>query len=246
MLRDDIFDSKDRTKFFDLIIPIVPVVDSSNSYDQFIEHLKKNNLFSKLDEKFLQGLSLYVDDMRLLKNICNEFLIYYNQLDLTEPDHNKMLAIITYKNLFPRDFSDLQSNRGFVYALFENKEKFISDEVANLQAEIATLKERITSAAHEVAVSDYELDLIFHNRRDYLGNIRSEYRAEYDRRKQDIADNSKGMIPALEKKILKLTSQLDALSAAPLAKIITRDSIDKSLVVWRPEMNLGRKPDMKR
>ena len=41
LLRDDIFVSKDRTKFFDYIIPIVPVVDSSNSYDQFISHFKK-------------------------------------------------------------------------------------------------------------------------------------------------------------------------------------------------------------
>ena len=227
LLRDDIFVSKDRTKFFDLIIPIVPVVDSSNSYDQFIEHLKKNNLFDKFDENFLQGLSLYVDDMRLLKNICNEFLVYYGRLDLTELDHNKMLAIITYKNLFPRDFGDLQLNRGFVYALFENKEKFISNEVANLQAEIATLKERITSAAHEVAVSNQELDLIFRDCRDYWGNIRSDYRAEYDRRKQAVADNSKGTIPWLENEILKHTSQIDALSAASLAKIITRDNIDK-------------------
>ena len=31
LLRDDIFVSKDRTKFFDYIIPVVPVVDSSNS-----------------------------------------------------------------------------------------------------------------------------------------------------------------------------------------------------------------------
>ena len=227
LLRDDIFISKDRTKFFDLIIPIVPVVDSSNSYDQFIEHLKKNNLFDKFDENFLQGLSLYVDDMRLLKNICNEFLVYYGRLDLTELDHNKMLAIITYKNLFPRDFGDLQLNRGFVYALFENKDKFISDEVTNLQAEIATLKGRITSAAHEVAVSNQELDLIFRDCRDYWGNIRSDYRAEYDRRKQAVADNSKGTIPGLEKEILKHTSQIDALSAASLAKIITRDNIDK-------------------
>lgn len=227
LLRDDIFVSKDRTKFFDLIIPIVPVVDSSNSYDQFIEHLKKNNLFDKFDENFLQGLSLYVDDMRLLKNICNEFLVYYGRLDLTELDHNKMLAIITYKNLFPRDFGDLQLNRGFVYALFENKDKFISDEIAGLRTEIATLKGRITSAAHEVAVADQELDLIFHNRRDYLGNIRNDYKAEYDRRKQAIADNSEGKIPALEKEILKHASQIDALSAASLAKIITRDNIDK-------------------
>lgn len=118
LLRDDIYTSKDRTKFFDCIIPVVPVVDSSNSYDQFISHLKRNNLLEQFDEGFLQGISLYVDDMRLLKNICNEFLIYYNRLNTTELDYNKMLALITYKNLFPRDFSDLQLNRGFVYSLF--------------------------------------------------------------------------------------------------------------------------------
>ena len=111
LLRDDLFVSKDRTKFFDYIIPVVPVMDSSNSYNQFISHLKKNNLYERFDESFLQGLSLYVDDMRLLKNICNEFLIYFNRLNTTELDYNKMLAIITYKNLFPRDYSDLQLNK---------------------------------------------------------------------------------------------------------------------------------------
>ena len=76
LLRDDIFVSKDRTKFFDYIVPVVPVVDSSNSYDQFISHFKKGGIFEKFDESFLQGLSLYIDDMRLLKNIYNEFIIY--------------------------------------------------------------------------------------------------------------------------------------------------------------------------
>ena len=224
LLRDDIFISKDRTKFFDLIIPIVPVVDSSNSYDQFIEHLKKNNLFDKFDENFLQGLSLYVDDMRLLKNICNEFLVYYGRLDLTELDHNKMLAIITYKNLFPRDFGDLQLNRGFVYALFENKDKFISDEIAGLRTEIEALKGRLKSASREVATSEQELDVIFRNRRSY-GLVNDS--AEYDRRKQAIADNSQGTIPALENEVLKRENQIDMLFTAPLARIITRDNIDR-------------------
>lgn len=111
LLRDDIFISKDRTKFFDYIVPVVPVVDSSNSYDQFISHFKKSSLFEKFDESFLQGLSLYIDDMRLLKNIYNEFIVYYNRLNITELDCNKMLAIIAYKNLFPRDFANLQLNQ---------------------------------------------------------------------------------------------------------------------------------------
>ena len=55
--------------------------------------------------------------MRILKNIYNEFIIYYNRLNVTELNANKMLAIITYKNIFPRDFSDLQLNRGMVFNL---------------------------------------------------------------------------------------------------------------------------------
>ena len=105
LLRDDIFVSKDRTKFFDYIIPVVPVLDSSNSYDQFLDLLKKGGILQLFDNNFLQGLSLYIDDMRLLKNIYNEFVIYYNRINTTELDCNKMLAMITYKNLFPRDFS---------------------------------------------------------------------------------------------------------------------------------------------
>lgn len=128
LLRDDIFISKDRTKFFDYIIPVVPVVDSSNSYDQFTAHFKRSGLFEKFEESFLQGLSLYIDDMRFLKNIYNEFVIYYNRLNTIELDYNKMLAIIAYKNLFPRDFSDLQLNQGFVYTLFNKKETFIKKE----------------------------------------------------------------------------------------------------------------------
>ena len=143
LVRDDIFTSKDRTKFFDYIIPIVPVVDSSNSYDQIITHLKKNGLESKFDESFLQGISLYIDDMRVLKNICNEFLIYYNRLNTIELDYNKMFALITYKNLFPRDYQNLQINRGFVFELFKHKSE-LNNKIKLLNKEIADLKKETT------------------------------------------------------------------------------------------------------
>ena len=112
LLRDDIFVTKDRTKFFDYIIPIVPVLDGSNSYDQFIRHLKRGKIYEKFDFVFLQRLSLYIDDMRVLKNIYNELLVYINRLNNTDLNWDKMLAIIVYKNIFPRDFCDLQLNRG--------------------------------------------------------------------------------------------------------------------------------------
>lgn len=108
LLRDDIFVSKDRTKFFDFIIPVVPILDGSNSYDQFITPFKQGGILELFDENFLQGISLYVDDMRILKNIYNEFIVYNARISTTEQDANKLLAMIVYKNIFPRDFSDLQ------------------------------------------------------------------------------------------------------------------------------------------
>ena len=93
-------------------------------------------LYLKIEQNFLQGLSLYIDDMRLLKNIYNEFLIYFNRLNITELDCNKMLAMIAYKNLFPRDFADLQLNQGFVYTLFDSKDSFIAGEVKRLNEQI--------------------------------------------------------------------------------------------------------------
>ncbi len=117
LLKDDIFISKDRTKFFDYIVPVIPVIDSSNSFEMFLSLFKGKDDGAIFDDNFLQGLSLYVDDFRILKNIYNEFTIYYKKLNNIELDCNKMLAIITYKNIFPKDFSELQLNHGYIYVI---------------------------------------------------------------------------------------------------------------------------------
>lgn len=227
LLRDDIFISKDRTKFFDYIIPVVPVVDSSNSYNQFISHLKKNDLFSKFDEGFLQGISLYVDDMRLLKNICNEFLIYYNRLNTTELDYNKMFALITYKNLFPRDFSDLQLNKGFVFSLLDNKSNFLKERVDELRSAIQAKRERITSAKQEIAQSPSELNLIFEpKKRGYQHTLNSTDQAEYDRRLQAVKDQKEGAIEKLQEEIAIEEKKIRSIENAPLSSIITRENAD--------------------
>lgn len=241
LLRDDIFVSKDRTKFFDFIIPIVPVVDSSNSYNQFIDLLKKNNLFDNLDENFLQGLSLYIDDMRLLINICNEFLIYINRLNVTELDYNKMLAIITYKNLFPRDFSELQINRGFIYSLFSKKDKYIETAKCELELKVSEKETEIQNAKNETLGSVQELDDIheakkrrmpsysYYNnsqQREYEKNLNAWYKNEYPKRKQAIENKINNKISLLEIELQELKSQLLSLKSRKLYEIITRENID--------------------
>nr|WP_235550838.1 hypothetical protein [Paenibacillus sp. Soil787] len=161
LLRDDTFTSKDRTKFFDFIIPVVPVVDGSNSYDQFIGHFEIGGILEEFDKQFLQGLSLYIDDMRILKNIYNEYVIYHNRIQLTELESNKLLAIISYKNIFPRDFSELQLGQGFICNLFSNKSNFITSEIQKLEIEILEKQKLIEAAENELCNEVEELDAIY-------------------------------------------------------------------------------------
>ncbi len=163
-LRDDMFVTKDRTKFFDLIIPVVPVVDGSNSLDLFLDYFEESGIKGLFDGDFLYGLSLYVDDMRMLKNICNEFLIYHAKLQESPvgQNDNKLLAMIVYKNIFPRDFAELQISQGYVYHLFQEKERFIKKETDSIQTTIWMLEEEEKSAAAEFSKSLDELDAIYY------------------------------------------------------------------------------------
>lgn len=124
MLRDGLFVSKNRTKFFDFILPIVPIIDSKNSENKLIELLDGVKNIPNTDT--LTRISLYIDDMRLLKNIINEFHVYMNivafdELSLTA---DKLLALIVLKNIFPREFDLLQENKGFVYQTLKNIDEY--------------------------------------------------------------------------------------------------------------------------
>ncbi|OOX78659.1 hypothetical protein BGH94_07345 [Snodgrassella alvi] len=182
LLRDDIFCTKDRTKFFDFIIPVVPVVDSSNSYDQLITILKIYIDGNKIENGFLEGISLYIDDMRLLKNICNEFHLYYSNInnnDKLELNANKMFAIIVYKNLFPLDFTLLQMNQGFVFYIFNNKPLYIKNEKDKLLENITNcdLKIKNIEENHHKSIEGIK---------EKCEGQRNEYRNRYNSNVHDV------------------------------------------------------------
>ncbi|MGO1748279.1 YobI family P-loop NTPase [Alkalibacterium gilvum] len=190
MIKDDMFLSKDRTKFFDFILPIIPFINPSNSYDELKSLLeqqsvsndgKKATLFELFNSKFLLKLSVYIDDMRLLKNIVNEFLIYHGRLNQITLNVNKLLAFIVYKNIFPNDFAKIQINRGFVYHLFNNKEAYIEHEKNKLTEEIKELNLRIKESKKEHLKSKNELYALFFDREEkyYDINIDGKTKKEF-------------------------------------------------------------------
>lgn len=244
LLRDDVFVTKDRTKFFDYIIPIVPVLDGTNSYDQFIRHLKQGNILEKFDSTFLQRLALYIDDMRVLKNVYNEFLVYMYRLNNTDLNWNKMLAIIVYKNIFPRDFCNLQLGKGYVHELFEQKENLSKETIGKLEEEKQLIQEKITYINKENLTDVQELNDAYeakYNRlpRDsWYNQLTQEGRKEKDKlekekeKRIEVIDNrNKGMMTELEVKLQDIEQRISATKTKLLSELITRDNTDSIFMI---------------
>ena len=65
-LRDNMFVNKDRTKFFEFIVPVIPIINSSNSIDKMIEQGERLSLDNRLNRQFLREVSRYLNDLRLI------------------------------------------------------------------------------------------------------------------------------------------------------------------------------------
>lgn len=157
LVKDDLFESQERTKFFDFIIPIVPVVTASNSHDILKKLLTEMWEYNSLDKTFLFNISLYLDDMRLINNICNEYLTYKDTLNTLKLDYEKLFAMVVYKNIFPKDFSLLQRNQGYLYELLNSKEIALKNLREELNNKKNALERKIENAGEEHLNDEVEL-----------------------------------------------------------------------------------------
>ena len=141
-VRDDIFSKEDRTKFFDFIIPIIPVINSTNSGEillQRFQEAKEKGIEHNISQEFVLDVSPYISDMRVLQNIYNEFVIYKDTLRTTQElslSDEQMLAMIVFKNIYPSDFADIQGESGVVKDAFNDKRRFVSVKKQEIQTEI--------------------------------------------------------------------------------------------------------------
>lgn len=161
MLRDNSFVSKDRSKIFDFIIPVIPVISSDNSYQMIIDSLGVAG--KDIPNDFLRKLSVYIDDMRLLLNIANEFKIYYLRLSKDENlnDPARLLGIITYKNIFPRDFADSQNGRGFVNCIIDSMQLLIKKKINSLTKQKEEKQKQLDNSMNDLLENMDELDSLY-------------------------------------------------------------------------------------
>ncbi|MUP46096.1 hypothetical protein E0K83_10110 [Gramella sp. BOM4] len=147
-IKDDQFENKkDRTKFFDFILPVIPVINLNNSIDKILEIRDSYEL--GISDRLVKELAVYIDDMRLLLNIFNEFLIYDAQIK--DVSRDKLLAIIIYKNLLPDDFALLTHGEGLLFAIINKKQSIIDLKIQELEKEIGDLlKENSIIEKHNI------------------------------------------------------------------------------------------------
>ncbi|WP_209349356.1 hypothetical protein [Pontixanthobacter sp. CEM42] len=160
-LRDDMFLNRNRAKFFDFIIPVIPIINSSNSLDKMQERLLNHNFSKDIDQEFLREVSLYLDDLRLIQNIFNELVVYHERLKSDKFDVTKLLAMIIYKNQYPSDFEQLHHGKGAFFSICAQRSRYLSDLKANMQSEIDALHEKIARSDQEEAASIDDLVRIY-------------------------------------------------------------------------------------
>ncbi len=131
-VKDDILSKYERTKFFDIIIPVIPqlsVNNAANIVKRTLTNLnKKRDLTINLSDAYLLSIQDYLEDFRLTKSVINESFIYkseilsYYQKIEEKSNHKiklsdeKIFSLILYKNLYPRDFAQLQKGEGILYS----------------------------------------------------------------------------------------------------------------------------------
>jgi chaperonin cofactor prefoldin len=139
-VRDEMFQNKDRTKFFDFIIPVIPIINSSNSKEKLsdLNTIEKHGISAEV----IDDTSLFIDDMRLLYNITNEFMVYSALLDKGLPRDN-LFAMLVYKNIYPEDFVALGNNKGKLYNLLQKRAEYIKEQVSRIEVQIQNNKKRL-------------------------------------------------------------------------------------------------------
>ena len=144
-IRDDMFKDTDRTKFFDYITTVIPVINYSNSKEKLTKALRTKGYKVSTNGDFkiedIEDITFFIDDMRLLKNIVNEFDQYWKKLGSNGKSHqlkpSKLLAMITYKNFFPEEFVKLHRREGRVYDCLSNKPKYIEFALKSIESKLA-------------------------------------------------------------------------------------------------------------
>ncbi|CAI1909263.1 Predicted P-loop ATPase [Serratia liquefaciens] len=135
-----------RTKFFDLIIPVVPFITHRSARNLAVQQL--GQMEHEVASELIDLAAQYVPDMRLLKNVRNEFIIFRDrifsgdgeQLNLNKTD---LFAMMLYKNTHLTDFEAIRLGKSKLDTLYKVSREVVTKNIEKLEDERTVLRHRL-------------------------------------------------------------------------------------------------------
>lgn len=131
--------STNRAKFFDLIIPVVPFITHQTGSDLMSKMFNEEDKIG-ISEDLISIVAKHITDMRLIKNIRNEYLVFSKKLlgddKLEGLTKDKLFAMIIYKNTYLEDFESIKRGSSNLDAIYRSYRSHITQNIRGLRGKI--------------------------------------------------------------------------------------------------------------
>lgn len=144
-----------RTKFFDLIIPVVPFVTHQSARDLMRQELE--DVLWKISDGLINRVSRYVPEFRVIRSVCNEYRVYARRLlrkgslDL-KPDH--LFAMMLYKAVHLRDYEDIRLGRSNLDTVYRTSLEAVEARIDELNHEYDHAEKKLAAGNEAVKCGD--------------------------------------------------------------------------------------------
>lgn len=125
-----------RTKFFEVVIPVVPFISHRNARDLLKRLLDDAGV--SVERPLVDLVARHCTDMRLLRNMVNEYLVFAERLlhskkRAPELDETKLFALVAYKNFHMDDFENIARRTSALDVLSDDRRGIIRLGVERLE-----------------------------------------------------------------------------------------------------------------
>lgn len=167
-INDNIFSKvEDKNKFYDYNLSVLPISTSFNAELNLIGLLKFKNVYSDISANLIAIVSKYVYDMRMLKNIVNDYCIF-KKITNTE-NYDKLFAMVVYKNFYYKEYNKLGSIDDDLSDLLRS----VEDKRKELTGKLLSKKEEKLQQIKEI--NEYHINNV-----DELKRLLLSYNQNYD------------------------------------------------------------------
>ncbi len=139
--------STNRTKFFDLVVPMVPFISHRTSRDLIRQELEAVVPEQRPGNAVVDIVGAHLTDMRLIKNICNEYEVFRRRIltegGLKELTADRLFASIVYKNLYLADYEKIRDGTSRLDTLYRAYRDWVSQQTAAARSAERTGRTRL-------------------------------------------------------------------------------------------------------